>query len=169
MKSDPDYEAAKEALSRLWRRLGQERHQPFASLVQSVEAQYHGSLHRITAEDIGYVMTERGDRTARWFARSVPPWAKPLARPVRVLLQMLRDIMAAEFRAPWRTMAAITSMMLYIGDPIDILPNVLPGIGHIDDALVVALCLSTVKKDLARYTRQKGVAQVTLRFDVDVG
>ena len=129
----------------------------FAVVAESIESNFLHSLRRITAQDIAYVMDKRGDRTIRWFSNSLPEWASPLGPQLRLLLKMLRDTVAGEFRAPWKTMAAITLAMLDIGNPLNYLPDSLPGIGHIDDALVVALCVSVVRKDLLRYAAARNL------------
>ena len=41
--------------------------------------------------------------------------------------------------------------LLYIFSPIDLVPDVIPGIGLLDDAAVTALCLSLIKSDLEKY------------------
>jgi uncharacterized membrane protein YkvA (DUF1232 family) len=115
------------------------------------------SIKRITANDIAYVIGTRGDRCIRWFQKTTPAWAQALVPQLKLLLAMLRDTMAGKFDLSWKDMAAVTSTLLYIGNPFDVLPNSLPEVGHLDDALVVALCVSTVRKDLRRYAHGKGL------------
>ncbi|MBU1984342.1 DUF1232 domain-containing protein, partial [bacterium] len=109
------------------------------------------------ANDIAYVIGTRGDRCIRWFQKTTPEWAQALVPQLKLLLAMLRDTMAGKFDLSWKDMAAVTSTFLYIGNPFDVLPNTLPEVGHLDDALVVALCVSTVRKDLRRYAHGKGL------------
>ncbi|MDD5087601.1 MAG: DUF1232 domain-containing protein [bacterium] len=114
------------------------------------------SIKRITANDIAYVIGTRGDRCVRWFQTSTPSWAQALVPQLKLLLAMLRDSMSGQFQLSWADMSAITATLLYIGNPFDVLPNSLPEVGHLDDALVVALCVSTVRKDLRRYALARG-------------
>lgn len=109
-------------------------------------------MRRATATDIAFVIEKRSDRAlASISSKGVPEWAKEIGGQVRVLLAMLRDVMAGNFRAPWQTMAAVTAMMQYIMNPRDLLPDTVPELGYLDDALVVALCLAVSRKDLKRY------------------
>ncbi|RPH95638.1 DUF1232 domain-containing protein [candidate division KSB1 bacterium] len=156
-KFDPEYEAMKAKLAQLWKECALAGMPEFTVVAESIEANFMHSLRRITAQDMAYVMDARGDRAIRWFSNSLPAWASPLGPQLRLLLKMLRDVVAGEFRAPWKTMAAITLALLDIGNPMNYLPDSLPGIGHIDDALVVALCVSVVRKDLQRYATAKNI------------
>ena len=54
---------------------------------------------------------------------------------------------------PLGTMVAIVSALIYWVSPIDIIPDVIPGLGQVDDALVVAVCLAMVKSDLDDYKK----------------
>ncbi len=48
-------------------------------------------------------------------------------------------------------MAAIVAALLYVLSPVDLIPDAIPIIGMVDDALVVAACLKLVKQDLADF------------------
>lgn len=125
-------------------------------IAENIETRFAQSVKRITANDIAYVIGTRGDRCVRWFSKNTPPWAQALVPQLKLLLAMLRDSMSGQFQLSWKDMSAITATLLYIGNPFDVLPNSLPEVGHLDDALVVALCISTVRKDLRRYALARG-------------
>jgi uncharacterized membrane protein YkvA (DUF1232 family) len=125
-------------------------------IAENIENRFVQSVKRITANDIAYVIGTRGDRCVRWFQKNTPPWAQALVPQLKLLLAMLRDSMSGQFQLSWKDMSAITATLLYIGNPFDVLPNSLPEVGHLDDALVVALCVSTVRKDLRRYALARG-------------
>lgn len=144
------------ALGKIWDESGFGGGQSFAVIAQNIEERFAQSIRRITASDIAYVIGTRGDRCIRWFQKSTPSWAQALVPQLKLLLAMLRDSMSGQFQLSWKDMSAITATLLYIGNPFDVLPNSLPQVGHLDDALVVALCVSTVRKDLRRYAQTKG-------------
>jgi uncharacterized membrane protein YkvA (DUF1232 family) len=52
-------------------------------------------------------------------------------------------------------MAAIVAALLYVLSPIDLLPDFIPIVGYVDDALVVAACLALVEQDLINYKEWK--------------
>ncbi|MFZ5433528.1 MAG: YkvA family protein [Calditrichota bacterium] len=144
-------------MGKLWDESGFGGGKSFAVVASNLEQQFTASLRKITANDIAYVIGTRGDRCIRWFQKTTPPWAQALAPQLRLLLAMLRDAMAGRFKMSWKNMAAVTSTLLYIGNPLDALPNSLPDVGYLDDALIVALCAATVRKDLRRYAAAGGV------------
>jgi uncharacterized membrane protein YkvA (DUF1232 family) len=41
--------------------------------------------------------------------------------------------------------------LLYVLNPMDLIPDVIPGVGAIDDAAVVSLCLLLIEQDLLAY------------------
>jgi uncharacterized membrane protein YkvA (DUF1232 family) len=45
--------------------------------------------------------------------------------------------------------------LLYVLNPLDLIPDFLPLVGQIDDAAVVAACLLMVRQDLHKYKKWK--------------
>ncbi len=70
---------------------------------------------------------------------------------VKLYFKMLADIFTGKYKqVPVGTIAAIVGTLLYVLSPVDLLPDFLPG-GFVDDAGIVALCLSFTKRDLEDY------------------
>ena len=75
---------------------------------------------------------------------------------LKLLLGIVRDYWTGEYRQlPWFTIAAVVAALLYVLNPLDMIPDILPGIGYLDDATVVAFCLNLVEADLLRYREWK--------------
>jgi uncharacterized membrane protein YkvA (DUF1232 family) len=83
----------------------------------------------------------------------------PLQRFVddgRLLLSAVKDYWSGTYRKwPWGTMAAVVFTLIYVFNPLDLVPDVLPIIGEVDDAAVVAACLFLVDSDLLAYRQWK--------------
>jgi len=60
----------------------------------------------------------------------------PARGKAAVLWHLLRDP-----RVPWYAKALVPAIVLYLVTPIDIIPDFIPVLGHLDDALVVVLGL----------------------------
>lgn len=75
---------------------------------------------------------------------------------IRLMFSMLRDYWQGHYRAiPWKSVAAITGALIYVLNPLDLIPDLLVGFGLLDDAGVVAACLSLVESDLIAYAAWK--------------
>ncbi|WP_150912051.1 YkvA family protein [Marinobacter halotolerans] len=75
---------------------------------------------------------------------------------IRLMFSMLRDYWQGNYRAvPWKSIAAIAGALVYVLNPLDVIPDLILGFGFIDDAGVVALCLTMVESDLLRYAAWK--------------
>lgn len=71
---------------------------------------------------------------------------------IRVMFSMLRDYWKGNYRAvPWKSIAAIAGALLYVLNPIDLIPDLIIGFGFLDDAAILAACLSIVESDLYDY------------------
>jgi uncharacterized membrane protein YkvA (DUF1232 family) len=81
---------------------------------------------------------------------------KRFSSDIRLMFSMLRDYWQGNYRAvPWKSIAAIAGALVYVLNPLDVIPDLILGFGFIDDAGVVALCLTMVESDLLRYAAWK--------------
>ena len=75
---------------------------------------------------------------------------------IRLMFSMLRDYWQGNYReVPWKSIAAIAGALVYVLNPLDLIPDLLLGFGLLDDAGVVAACLALVESDLLRYAAWK--------------
>lgn len=85
----------------------------------------------------------------------------PLAKfvsEVKIMLNMVKDYFQGNYREiPWWSLAAVIAALLYVINPLDLIPDAIPVIGQLDDAAVVACCLSLVRLDLETYQNWKNV------------
>lgn len=81
---------------------------------------------------------------------------------IRLMFSMLRDYWQGNYRnVPWKSIAAIAGALIYVLNPLDLIPDMLLGIGFLDDAGVVAACLALVESDLLRYAAWKEHSEET--------
>lgn len=70
----------------------------------------------------------------------------------KLLIAAVKDYWSGRYRRlPWGTVAAIVFTLLYVFNPLDLVPDVLPIIGEVDDAAVIAACLFLIEADLLKY------------------
>jgi len=74
----------------------------------------------------------------------------------KLLLELVLEYKKGNYKTiPWRSIAAITFTLLYIINPLDIVPDILPFVGFVDDISVFLALSKLVEKDLELYTEWK--------------
>ena len=108
---------------------------------------------KVTPRDIDKVVAKSDEIGDKFSARG------PLRRFVedgKVLRALIRDWRAGKYRqALYGTIAAVAFGLLYVLNPFDIVPDVLPIIGVVDDATVIGALLLLVERDLKKYRSWK--------------
>lgn len=83
------------------------------------------------------------------------------ANQVALGLELLKDFRAGRYRdIPWGSLAILTGALLYAVNPADVIPDALIGLGALDDAVVIAVALRLLRRDLEAYCAYKGYAWV---------
>lgn len=69
-----------------------------------------------------------------------------------VLCKLVVDWSSGKYRPlPWKSLVLALAGILYFLNPIDISPDVIPGVGFLDDAGMLALVVNSIRSDLRRY------------------
>ena len=78
------------------------------------------------------------------------------------IFELLRDRVAGVYREiPWTTIAALTGALIYVLSPIDLILDFIPGIGFLDDAIVIGLAIRLALPDLEKYRAWKTACKET--------
>jgi uncharacterized membrane protein YkvA (DUF1232 family) len=79
----------------------------------------------------------------------------PLARFVQdgqLLIAIVKDYLSGSYRQiPYGSIASIVFTLIYVLNPFDLVPDMLPLIGQLDDVAVMGACLMLVEQDLHKY------------------
>lgn len=108
---------------------------------------------RITEQDVEKVLNKSDEIRTQF--ESEGPLGK-FVEDFKLLMALVKDYWNGRYKQiPYWTIAAIVAALLYVLNPLDLIPDFIPGLGQIDDAAVVAACLLLVRKDLQKYRRWK--------------
>ena len=104
-------------------------------------------LKKVKSADIGKVI--RRSPTLRRFVRG--PLAD-LAGDVTTLSAMVKDYASGKYReVPEKSILAATVALLYILNPLDLIPDLVPGLGLVDDAAVLTMVVKAIQSDVQNY------------------
>mgnify|MGYP006281164185 CR=1 FL=1 len=139
------------ARARLLRR--RMRSSPDASLAERLEAIdptfVEEGAHDVTETDVETVV-EEADAIEERFRDNGP--LRRLLDDGRLLLALVQDTWEGRYpKVPWWTVSGAAFTLLYVLNPMDLIPDALPLIGVLDDAAMVSACLVLLEQDLADY------------------
>ena len=72
---------------------------------------------------------------------------------VKLFFKMLKDYFDGKCDLPVMTVVAIGVALIYILNPFDVVPDVIPVVGYVDDALVLSFCLFLIEEDVENYKK----------------
>src|SRR5210317_358416 len=67
---------------------------------------------------------------------------------LRLMIQMLSDI---EWRLPHKDANRVLSALAYFAEPEDLIPDSIPGLGYLDDAIMIELICRELKHEIEAY------------------
>jgi uncharacterized membrane protein YkvA (DUF1232 family) len=104
---------------------------------------------KVTEKDFEKVVNKSEEIKKKFSAKG------PLARFVedgRLLVTIVKDYWSGTYRQiPYGVIASIAFTLIYVLNPFDLVPDMLPLIGQLDDVAVMGACLMLVEKDLHKY------------------
>ena len=84
----------------------------------------------------------------------VIPVAGDTLAMVPIMISLIRSYIKKEYtEIPIGTIVAVISALAYVLSPVDVITDVIPGIGYIDDAAVILACLKLVGSDVEEYQK----------------
>jgi uncharacterized membrane protein YkvA (DUF1232 family) len=113
--------------------------------------QFEQSLEDVDYDDVTYA-AHKGESKVDKLDDDPPGPLLSLWNDIKLMVRMLKAYVTNSYReVPWRIIAAIAAAIAYFVMPLDAVPDFIPGVGYLDDALVVKLALDIVRQDLRKF------------------
>jgi len=81
---------------------------------------------------------------------------KELPEDLSLILSLIKDYWKDEYKVvPWRTIALTVFALLYLLNPLDLIPDLSLPLGILDDLAVLGFVVASVKDDLEKYKQWK--------------
>ncbi|RZU98415.1 YkvA family protein [Spiribacter vilamensis] len=117
--------------------------------------QFETHTDNVDGERVGYA-SRKGRRKVEGFGGKPPSRIQSLWRDINLMIGLASDYSRGNYtQIPWNVLAAVTGAILYFVSPVDVVPDFIPVIGYVDDALVIKLALEIARPDLEAYAEWK--------------
>ena len=117
---------------------------------QKIERTYAEGRDKFSQDDLNKLMEnaekiqKKGEKLRSFFKEFTLLW------------ELLEDYKKGHYtQVPWKFIAAAGFAVFYLLNPLDIVPDVLPFFGYLDDASVFGLVLAGFKSEIEAYRRWK--------------
>ena len=116
---------------------------------EKAETELKKRQSKFTEEDINRILDKADDLDEKFKKQS--NLAKYFEE-FKLLMSMVKDYYNKKYtEVPWYIISSIGAALLYVLSPIDLIPDVLPVIGYVDDVAVIAFCLKLVSSEVEKY------------------
>lgn len=114
----------------------------FKTIVQKARSEFNSNQSQADVERAAYKIVDVAMNT------DLPDFIADRLLKLKALLDMLKD---ADWGASKTERESIISAMAYFNDPIDLIPDHIPGIGFLDDAMFVEIIIRELSFELKAY------------------
>ena len=80
---------------------------------------------------------------------TVPHFIRERLEKLEIMINMLGD---AEWKLPAQETQRVMNALAYFGEPEDLIPDHIPGLGFLDDAIMIELVMRELKHEIDAYT-----------------
>src|SRR5687768_9033176 len=115
----------------------------FRSCLQAVKK---GTL----SSDEDVVLKAAGDLMAQVAAAEAPEYVRERIGKLSLLVDMLAD---ERWRLTGNDRARVLNVLAYFVDPDDLIPDRIPGLGYLDDAIMVELVVQELRHEIDAYDK----------------
>jgi uncharacterized membrane protein YkvA (DUF1232 family) len=79
---------------------------------------------------------------------------KSVWEDLMAVCRMLKAWSKGDYQSvPWKTIVLSLATIIYFLNPFDVAPEFIPGVGYLDDAVVLGFVVNSIKKELEKFLR----------------
>ena len=83
---------------------------------------------------------------------TIPKFLMDIWDDVKSMILLLKDYAKGDYKdVSWKVVASISAAVAYFVMPLDVIPDIIPILGYMDDAAVLKLALELATEDLEKY------------------
>jgi uncharacterized membrane protein YkvA (DUF1232 family) len=89
--------------------------------------------------------------------RAAPDRMRLAANQLELCIELISDMRTGRYREiSWPKALVLSGAILYSVSPMDVIPDTVPALGAIDDAIVLAVAVNLVREELVTYCTLRG-------------
>ena len=86
---------------------------------------------------------------------------KSVWEDLMAVCRMLKAWSKGDYQSvPWKTIVLSLATIIYFLNPFDVAPDFIPGIGYLDDAVVLGFVVNSIKNELEKFLRWESEAGI---------
>ncbi|MEZ8253111.1 YkvA family protein [Vibrio splendidus] len=122
---------------------------------EKARKQFYEDIKDVDDTDVEYA-SKKGNKKLDQLDSNPPGALSKLWNDIKLMVNLITDYVKGDYTdVPWRVIAAITGAIVYFASPIDVIPDFIPVVGYLDDALVIKLAIDLASEDFNEYKRWK--------------
>ena len=120
-----------------------------------IKQQFHENIKDVDSDDVEYA-SKKGNKALQKFGNTPPNALMKMWEDIKLMISLITDYVKGKYtEVPWNAIASIVGAIVYFVSPVDVLPDFIPAVGYLDDAMVIKLALDFANEDLIKYSQWK--------------
>jgi uncharacterized membrane protein YkvA (DUF1232 family) len=122
---------------------------------EQAKRRFEASIDDVDQDEVNQAAST-GAQKLEELAGKIPGGLQGLWEDIKTMISLLKDYATKQYTdVPWKIIAAVAGAIAYFVMPVDVIPDIIPIAGYLDDAAVIKLCLDLAQRDLEAYRAWK--------------